>query len=32
LQTYEALQLTHGVDLALALGHEVEGVDPDNSA
>jgi len=32
VQAYEALRLTHGVDLALAIGYEAEGVDPANNA
>jgi L-fuconolactonase len=32
LQVYEALRLTHGVDLALAIGYEAEGIDPANNA
>ena len=32
LQAYEALRLTHGVDLAVAIGYEAEGIDPDNNA
>ncbi len=32
LQAYEALRLTHGVDLALAIGYEAEGIDPGNNA
>jgi hypothetical protein len=32
LQAFEALRLTHGVDLALATGYEAEGVDPANKA
>jgi L-fuconolactonase len=32
LQAYEALRLAHGVDLALAIGYEAEGIDPANNA
>lgn len=32
LQAYEALRLIHGVDLALAIGYEAEGIDPANNA
>jgi len=32
LQAYEALRLTHGVDLALAIGYEAEGIGPANNA
>ena len=32
LQAYEALRLTHGVDLALAIGYEAGGIDPANNA
>jgi L-fuconolactonase len=31
LQAYEALRLTHGVDLALAIGYEAGGIDPANN-
>ncbi len=32
MQAYEALRLTRGVDLALAIGYEAEGIDPINNA
>jgi len=32
VQAYEALRAVHGVDLALAIGYEAEGVDPGNNA
>lgn len=32
LDSYEALRRIHGIDLALAVGYEGEGIDPDNNA
>jgi L-fuconolactonase len=32
LQAYEALRLAHDIDLALAIGYEAEGIDPENNA
>ena len=32
LAAYEALRQVHGVELALAIGYEAEGIDPDNNA
>jgi predicted TIM-barrel fold metal-dependent hydrolase len=32
LRAYEALRLVHGIELALAIGYENEGIDPDNNA
>jgi L-fuconolactonase len=32
LESYEALRKIHGIELALAIGYEAEGIDPDNNA
>ena len=32
LQAYDALRLTHDIELALAIGYEAEGIDPGNNA
>lgn len=32
LPAYEALRLAHGVEMALAIGYEADGVDPGNNA
>lgn len=32
LHAYEALRLTHGIQLALAIGYEAKGIDPGNNA
>jgi len=32
LEAYEALRLTHGIELALVIGYEADGIDPSNNA
>lgn len=32
LPAYEALRITHGVELALAIGYQADGLDPENNA